>query len=82
MKPKVAAIILAASLALASCASAPSIYEHRLEILSKAPKPTVVLAVSRESSATCAVTFRDARGHIFVVVDEGLASLKPGEVVR
>ncbi len=79
---RIALLTLAASLALASCATAPNLYEHRLEMLTKAPKPVTVLAVSRDSSAIAAVTFRDAKGRIFVVVDDGLASLKPGEVVH
>jgi hypothetical protein len=79
---RIAFLTLAASLALASCATAPSLYEHRLDMLTKAAKPVTVLAISRDSSAVPSVTFRDAKGRIFVVVDDGLASLKPGEVIR
>jgi len=79
---KIVIVAIFASVFFFSCASAPSLYEHRLVMLSKAPKPVTILAVSRDSAAIPSVTFRDAKGRIFVIVDDGLGTMKPGDVVR
>lgn len=67
---------------LLGCATAPSIYEHSLDMLTHAKKPVLVLAISSNSASVFSCTLRDARGKIFVIQDEGLASLRPGMIIQ
>jgi hypothetical protein len=66
-------------LSLASLLSCSTLndWEKSQDLLSRIPKPSVVVSVNAES-----ILIRDMKGHYWTISDLSFASLKPGDILR